>query len=116
MRIVVIGSGIIGTTTAYYLAREGHEVEVLETREASGLEASYANGGQLSYAYAEPFGPPAALRHLPHYLRKEGSVFLRFAPEMALWEWYLRLLVQCLPSYTRRNTEAMLRLNLYSRD
>ncbi|HET9763859.1 MAG TPA: FAD-dependent oxidoreductase, partial [Casimicrobiaceae bacterium] len=60
MRILVLGAGVIGTTTAWYLRAAGHDVTVLERREGAGLETSFANGGQVSISHAEPWANPAA--------------------------------------------------------
>lgn len=60
MRITVLGAGVVGVTAAWYLARAGHEVRVLERREGPGLETSFANGGQLSYSYVAPLATPRA--------------------------------------------------------
>ncbi|MEE8515587.1 MAG: FAD-dependent oxidoreductase, partial [Alphaproteobacteria bacterium] len=60
MKILVLGAGVIGTTSAYFLARAGHEVIVVERRPGPGLETSFANGGQLSAAHARPWANPTA--------------------------------------------------------
>ena len=61
MKVIVLGSGIIGVTTAYFLAKDGHEVTVLERNSASALACSYANGGQLSYSHIEPWASKASI-------------------------------------------------------
>ena len=58
MKVIVLGSGVLGVTTAYLLAQRGHSVTVLERQGKSGAETSYANGGQLSYSHAEPWASP----------------------------------------------------------
>ena len=61
VKVVVIGAGVVGTASAWYLAQEGHEVVVVERREAAGLETSFANGGQVSPCHAEPWANPSVL-------------------------------------------------------
>ncbi len=74
MKVVVLGAGVIGVTTAYFLAKAGHEVTVIESREAPGLETSYANAGEISPGYASPWAAPGVplkaarwllMRHAP---------------------------------------------------
>lgn len=117
MKAIVIGAGIIGTLTAYYLARSGIEVTLVDKHDAPGKGASFANGGQLSYTYHEPFGTPALLRQFPTIWkeRKHGPVFFSLRPDPALWEWYFRLVQQSAAANATRNAEALLKLHLYSR-
>ena len=61
MKVLVLGAGVIGTTTAWYLTQQGHEVTVVDRREGAGLETSFANGGQISVCHAEPWANPGAL-------------------------------------------------------
>ena len=60
MKVLVLGAGVIGTSTAWYLTRQGHEVTVIDRREGAGLESSFANGGQISVCHAEPWANPGA--------------------------------------------------------
>ena len=60
MRIVVLGAGVVGVTAAWYLAQDGHEVTVVDRQRAPALETSFANGGQISASYAEPWANPEA--------------------------------------------------------
>jgi len=68
MHIVVLGAGVIGTTTAWYLREAGHEVTVLERRGGAAQETSFANGGQISVSHAEPWAGPGAPRQLARWL------------------------------------------------
>ena len=70
MKVIVLGAGVIGTTTAWYLARAGHEVTVLERRDGAGLETSFANGGQVSVSHAEPWANPSAPLKIVNWLMK----------------------------------------------
>ena len=58
MKVLILGSGVIGTTSAHYLAQAGHEVTVIDRQPGPGLETSYANAGELSYGYASPWAGP----------------------------------------------------------
>ena len=117
MKVVVIGAGVVGTTAAWYLARNGHDVTVVERREGAGLETSFANGGQISPCHAEPWANPAVLPKVLKWLGREDAPLLfrwgRWDPE--LWAWGLRFLANCTPARTRTNTERTLRVALYSR-
>lgn len=117
MKVVVIGAGVVGTTCAWYLAQEGHEVIVVERREGAGLETSFANGGQVSPCHAEPWANPAILPKVIQWMGREDAPLLfrwnRWDP--ALWAWGLRFLTNCTPARAEINTERTLRVALYSR-
>jgi D-amino-acid dehydrogenase len=117
MRVIVLGAGVIGTTSAWYLARAGHEVTVVDRQPEVALETSFANGGQISVSHSEPWANPGAPLQILKWLGREDSPLL-FRPhaELAQWLWGLRFLVECLPGRTRRNTESILTLALYSRE
>jgi D-amino-acid dehydrogenase len=117
MRVIVLGAGVIGTTSAWYLARAGHEVTVVDRQAEAGLETSFANGGQISVSHSEPWANPSAPLQVLRWLGREDSPLL-FRPraDLAQWLWGLRFLVECLPGRTRRNTESILSLALYSRE
>ena len=68
MKVCVLGAGVAGMTSAYFLARDGHEVTVVERNAGVGLETSYANGGQLSYSYVAPLAGPGVLPKVPPWL------------------------------------------------
>ena len=116
MRVVVLGAGVIGVTTAWALSRAGHEVIVLERHQAPAQETSFANGGQLSVSHAEPWANPEAPRQILKWLGKEDAPLLwRMRADAAQWSWGCRFLLECLPHRTRRNTQSLLALGLYSR-
>ena len=79
MRIAILGAGVAGLTTAWYLARDGHEVEVIERNHGVALETSFANGAQLSYSYVAPLAGPGVLPKVPPWLLRRDSP-LRFYP------------------------------------
>lgn len=116
MDIIILGSGLIGVTTAYFLAKDGHRVTVLDRCTQSAAETSFANAGQLSYSHAEPWATPQVLPKLPFWLIDPGSPLVfrpKADPQMALWA--LRFLRNCTPGRAAANGAAILRLNLYSR-
>ncbi|MDO8608303.1 MAG: D-amino acid dehydrogenase [Phaeospirillum sp.] len=117
MKVVVIGAGVVGTACAWYLAQEGHEVTVVDRREAAGLETSFANGGQVSPCHAEPWANPAVIPKVLKWLGREDAPLLfrwrRWDP--ALWAWGLRFLANCTAARAAVNTERTLRVALYSR-
>ena len=117
MQIVILGAGVVGTASAWFLARAGHEVTVLDRQAEAGLETSYANGGQISVSHAEPWANPTAPFRVLQWLGKEDAPLL-FRPRADLdqWMWGLRFLFECLPARTRRNTEAAFALAAYSRE
>jgi D-amino-acid dehydrogenase len=116
MRVLVLGAGVVGTTAAWYLAARGHEVTVLERREAPGLETSFANGGQVSACHAEPWANPAAPMKILRWLgREDAPLLFRLRMDPAQWAWGLRFLAECRASRTRANTADIARLALYSR-
>lgn len=111
MKIIVLGAGVVGVTTAYCLARHGCAVTVVDRRNELAAEASYANGGQLSYDFASPMGSPAVLRHLAEYLLGKDEAFkIRLSTDPVFLIWGARFLANCLPSMTRRNAERLARL------
>jgi len=115
MRVVVLGAGVIGTTSAWYLAKAGHEVMVVDRQPEAGLETSFANGGQISVSHCEPWANPAAPIKVLRWLgRQEAPLLFRPRAELAQWLWGLRFLTECLPGRTRRNTDAALALAMYS--
>jgi D-amino-acid dehydrogenase len=116
MQICVLGGGVIGAATAYYLTRDGHAVTLIEKDEGVGLETSYANGGQLSYNYVAPLADPSVLPKLPAWLFTRESP-LRFTPrlEPQQWRWGFAFLRACTAETARTGTADLLALGLYSR-
>ena len=95
MKILVLGAGVIGTTTAWYLAQAGHEVSVIERREAPGMETSFANGGQISAAHAQPWAKPSVLPKILRWLgREDAPLLFRARADRAQWLWGLGFLAQ----------------------
>lgn len=116
MRVVVIGAGVVGMTTAWFLAKRGHEVEVIDQESASGLVTSYANGGQISVSQAEPWSNPGAPLKVLKWLGQEDAPLLfRMRADLKQWSWGLRFLLECFPSRTKKNMLDILRLGIYSK-
>ena len=115
MRILVVGAGVAGTATAYFLARDGHAVDVLDRAEAPASEGSYANAGLIHASLAEPWNSPAAVVELLGSLaRRDGTLLLNARQLPQLLGWGLRFLYHGLPGPRRANTRLNARLAVYS--
>ena len=116
MRVLVLGGGVIGVTAAWYLAQDGHDVTLVDRHAGPALETSFANGGQISASYAEPWANPEAPLKILKWLGQEDAPLLfRLRADWRQWRWGLQFLVECLPSRTKHNTIQCLNLALYSR-
>ena len=116
MKVVVLGAGLLGVTSAYYLQALGHEVVVLDRQAAPAAETSFANGGQISVSHAEPWANPSAPFKVLQWLAKEDAPLLfRLRADRRQWAWGLRFLRECTPGRTRWNIGQIVRLGLYSR-
>lgn len=117
MKICVLGAGITGVTAAYFLARRGHEVTIVDAQAGPGEGASYANGAQLSYSYVAPLADPGVWVNLPKYLLSRDSP-LQWKPQFdaTQWRWISSFLQACTASASREATIELLRLAFYSRD
>ncbi|WP_321818049.1 MULTISPECIES: D-amino acid dehydrogenase [unclassified Paraburkholderia] len=115
MRICVLGGGVIGVTTAYFLARDGHQVTLVERHADVARETSHANGGQLSYNYVAPLADPSVLPKLPHWLFSRDAA-LRFVPRLdpRQWHWCVAFLRACTRARSRATTEELLGLGFLS--
>ena len=95
MKVLVLGSGVIGVTAAYFLSRAGHEVTVVDRRSGPGEETSFANGGQISAGLAEPWANPEVPRKLLRWIgRKSAPLAFHLRADPDLWEMGLTLLEQ----------------------
>lgn len=117
MKVLVLGAGVVGVTTAWYLAKAGHEVAVVDRQPAAGMETSFANGGQVSPCHAEPWANPSTPRTALKWMGREDAPLAfrwqRWDP--ALWSWGMRFLLNCTASRARTNTDRTLRVAVYSR-
>ena len=117
MRVIVLGAGLLGTTSAYFLSQLGHEVTVVDRQATPGAETSFANGGQISVSHAEPWANPSAPLKVLQWLGKEDAPLLcRIRAVIRQWLWGLQFLRECTPARTRHNIEQIVRLGTYSRD
>ncbi|MGN6269649.1 MAG: FAD-dependent oxidoreductase [Sphingomonas sp.] len=113
---IVLGAGVVGVSTAYALARRGVAVTIVDRAVGPGQGASFANGGQLSYAYADPLASPGLLRRLPALAIGADPAFrLRWRADPELLRWLLAFLRNCTAERFRANMLAMLRLTLESK-
>ena len=117
MKVIVLGAGLIGISSAYFLRKAGHEVTVIDRQQNSGLETSYANGGQISVCYSEPWSSFSNLKKMVHWMRKEDSPIL-FRPKFHKHQmfWGLQFLYECFPHRNQKNIRDMLKIALYSRN
>ena len=116
MKIAVLGAGVVGVTSAWYLARAGHEVTVVDRQDAAAMETSFANGGQISTSHAEPWANPGTPKQVLKWLGREDSPMLfRLRADPYQWAWGLAFLRECLPARTRANAAQIAAINRYSR-
>jgi D-amino-acid dehydrogenase len=115
MKTLVLGGGVVGVTTAYFLAKAGHEVTILEEKDGVGLEASAGNAGIIAPGHSFAWASPRAPRMLWQSLRgAETAIRLKLGSDPHLYAWGLRFLRECTPERARRNTLIKLRLCQYS--
>jgi D-amino-acid dehydrogenase len=117
MATIILGAGVIGVTLAYYLAKKGEKVIVIERQNSVALETSFANAGQISPGYASPWAAPGVPQkaigwllqsHAPLAIKPDGTLFQ--------WQWMIDMIKNCNISAYEKNKERMLRLAEYSRD
>ncbi len=113
MRVIVVGAGVIGMATAYYLARRDCEVVVIDRLGGAGAGTSFANGGQLSYTYSDSLARPEFIARIPRLLAgfDDGA---RIRPDAGFLSWGLRFLLQCTRSRAESNTVTTLKNALRS--
>jgi D-amino-acid dehydrogenase len=117
MNVLILGSGVIGTTTAYYLARAGHQVTVVDRQPGPALETSYANAGEVSPGYSAPWaGPGVPMKAVQWMLMHHSPLVIWPMLDMAMWRWGAMMLRNCTEARYRINKGRMVRLAEYSRD
>src|SRR3954462_13320698 len=117
MHIVILGSGVIGTTAAYYLAKAGHQVTVIDRQEGPALETSYANAGEVSPGYSAPWaGPDVPLKAVKWLLMRHSPLVVWPLLDPAMWRWGAMLLANCTARAYAVNKSRMVPIAEYSRD
>lgn len=117
MKIVILGGGVIGVTTAYYLTRAGHEVIVVDRQQGAGLETSFANAGEISPGYSSPWAAPGLpLKAIKWLFMHHRPLVIRPSLDPAMMMWGIQLLANCTAARYELNKGRMLRLAEYSRD
>ncbi|MBX3583992.1 MAG: D-amino acid dehydrogenase [Rhizobiaceae bacterium] len=117
MKVVVLGAGVVGVTTAYYLNEAGHEVTVIDRQAGPAMETSFANAGEISPGYASPWaGPGIPLKAIKWLTMRHGPLVVRPRMEKAMWVWLFQMLRNCTASRYAVNKARMVPLAEYSRD
>ena len=117
MHVIVLGAGVVGLTTAWYLRTDGHEVTVIERNDDVASETSFANGGQLSYSYVAPLAGPGVLSKLPNWLlRRDSPVHYRPRVDLQQWRWLVQFVRACTHRQSEESTRRLLSLSFFSRD
>jgi D-amino-acid dehydrogenase len=117
MRIIVLGAGVIGVTSAYELARQGHEVTVIDRQAGPALETSFANAGEVSPGYSAPWAAPGIpMKALKWMFQTHAPLVIQPKLDMQRVEWIARMLGNCTSTAYARNKSRMVRLAEYSRD
>ena len=117
MTVLVLGSGVIGTSIAYYLAKAGHDVTVVDRQPGPALETSFANAGEISPGYASPWaGPGVPVKAIKWLLMHHSPLIIKPMLEPAMWRWGFAMLRNCTEARYRVNKARMVRVAEYSRD
>lgn len=117
MKIVILGAGVIGVTSAWYLAKAGHEVTVLDRQPAPARETSFANAGEVSPGYSAPWAAPGVpLKALRWMMSRHAPLIVGLRPDLAKLTWLARMLSNCTPAAYAVNKARMVRLAEHSRD
>nr|WP_315428046.1 D-amino acid dehydrogenase [uncultured Albidiferax sp.] len=117
MKVLILGSGVIGTCTAYYLAKAGHQVTVVDRQPGPALETSYGNAGEVSPGYSSPWaGPGVPLKAIQWMLMHHSPLVIRPLLSPTMWRWGMQMLRNCTEARYQVNKARMVRLAEYSRD
>ncbi|OJV01670.1 MAG: D-amino acid dehydrogenase small subunit [Shinella sp. 65-6] len=116
MKVIVLGAGIVGVTSAYQLARAGHEVTVVDRQPGPALETSFANAGEVSFGYCSPWAAPGIpMKAMKWLFMEHAPLILRPKVDMAMLRWMAQMLRNCTSERYAINKSRMLRLADYSR-
>jgi len=116
MKVIVLGAGIVGITSAYQLAKAGHEVTVVDRQPGPALETSFANAGEVSFGYCSPWAAPGIpMKALKWLFMQHAPLILRPKVDMAMLSWMAQMLRNCTSARYALNKSRMLRLADYSR-
>ena len=116
MKVIVLGAGIVGVTSAYQLARAGHEVTVIDRQPGPSLETSFANAGEVSFGYCSPWAAPGIpMKAMKWLFMEHAPLILRPKIDMAMLSWMAQMLRNCTSARYALNKSRMLRLADYSR-
>ncbi|MDR2678607.1 MAG: D-amino acid dehydrogenase, partial [Zoogloeaceae bacterium] len=116
MTVVVLGAGVVGVTSAWFLNQAGFHVTVIERQPAAALETSFANGGQISVCHAEPWANPHVIPKALRWLgREDAPLLFRLRPDPALFGWLAGFLRNCTAARARQNIRAIVALARFSR-
>lgn len=117
MKVAILGSGVIGVTSAWYLAKAGHEVAVIDRQPGPALETSYANAGEISPGYASPWAAPGIpMKAMRWLFMQHAPLILRPTFDVAMWRWIMAMLGNCTEKAYAVNKSRMVRLAEFSRD
>jgi len=117
MKVAILGAGVIGVTSAYYLAKAGHDVTVIDRQAGPALETSFANAGEISPGYASPWAAPGIPQKAVKWLfMKHAPLIIRPMLDAATWRWVAAMLANCTSARYAVNKGRMVRLAEYSRD
>lgn len=117
MKTIILGAGIIGISTAWHLLERGHDVVVVDRQPDASLDTSYANAGQISVSYCEPWANrQAPLKALKWMFDKEAPLLFRPQADWQQWRWGLQFLAQCNDAAFERNVAQLVALGAYSHE
>ena len=117
MKVLVLGGGVVGVTSAWYLAKAGHEVTVVDRQPGPALETSFANAGEISPGYASPWaGPGVPVKAIKWLLMRHGPLVIRPRADPAMWLFVLKMLRNCTMARYAVNKSRMIPIAEYSRD
>ncbi|AYD02551.1 D-amino acid dehydrogenase [Neorhizobium sp. NCHU2750] len=116
MKVIVLGAGVVGVTSAYQLAKAGHDVTVIDRQEGPALETSFANAGEVSFGYCSPWAAPGIpMKAMKWLFMEHAPLILRPKMDAAMLSWMLKMLMNCTAERYAVNKSRMLRLADYAR-